>query len=108
MRDTKFEVNLTVKEAYDLLKSYDFGDVIHQELKELGNDKQFAVIIVEKYYIRVKNRVSLVIMIDNIDETTKIKAISSGAGRGVFSNFDWGASDDFENSVQKLFHDYIK
>lgn len=108
MNDTEFEISLSVKEAFDLLKANDFADLVDTEYKELGSDKQLGILIFEKYFMRVKNRVSLVVIIDNIDGYTKVKAIGSGGGTGFFSDFDWGASDSFEFSVERLFKEYLK
>lgn len=107
MKDTKFKINLCVKEAYDLLKGSGIADLVDCEYKELGHNKQLGILIYEKYFMRVKNRVSLVVIIDNIEGYTKVKAIGSGGGRGFVSDFDWGASDSFECDVERVFNKYL-
>ncbi|QVK17441.1 hypothetical protein KHQ81_11360 [Mycoplasmatota bacterium] len=108
MKNTEFEVNISVKEAFDLLEGSDIADLVDTEFKELGDGKQLGILIFGKYYMRVKNRVSLVVIIDNIDGYTKVKAIGSGGGRSFFTDFDWGASDSFENEVERLFNETLR
>ncbi len=107
MRDTIFKINLGVKEAFDLLKNSDFADLVEAEYKDAENGKQIGIIILEKYYIRVNSRVSLVVIMDNFAGDTVVKAVGTGGGRSVYDDFDWGASDSFEVSLMKLFKDYI-
>ncbi len=107
MNDTQFKIDLNVKDAFDLLRGSNFAELIDKEFKDLGNDKQLGILIYEKYFIRVSSRVSLVVIIDNLDGYTKVKAIGSGGGRGVGSDFDWGAADSFEISVEKLFKEHL-
>lgn len=107
MKNTQFKVDLSVLEAVRLLKRSSFADLVDQEIREVGNN-HLAILIFEKYFIRVSNRVSLVVIIDDFDGNSNIKAIASGGGRGVYSDFDWGASDSFEISVEKLFKEYLE
>lgn len=65
-----------------------------------------ATCTVEKHFVRAGNRLTLTVVADNFDGTTRVHSISGGGGEGLFS-FDWGASSSFENSAQKALKDYI-
>ncbi|WP_445486808.1 DUF6054 family protein [Niallia sp. 03133] len=49
--------------------------------------------------MRNSNYGSLTITIDNFSMHTKVHCVSSGHSQGVFFKFDWGAGNDFINSV---------
>lgn len=61
----------------------------------IQSDTVSYLIVFEKYFMRVKNRVSLSIMLSEINHKTEIIAIGSGAGQGAIFSFDWGSEEDF-------------
>jgi hypothetical protein len=102
-----FNVNLSPLRAFNLIKDNINGDLVDEEYREVGDGKYFGILVFEKYYMRVGNRASLVVIIDNIDGKTKVKSIGAGGGTGMFLSFDWGASDDFAYSVEEILKAYI-
>lgn len=76
-------------------------------LIDLGNNKYIGTMVFEKYYFRVSNRAALVVIIDNIKGTTGVRAISTGSSQDMIFNFDWGAADNFTNSVRNILEEYI-
>jgi hypothetical protein len=51
--------------------------------------------------MRVKNKVSLSIMLCEVNQQTQIIAIGSGAGFGVWGS-DWGSESDFVIDFTRL------
>ena len=50
--------------------------------------------------MRSSNRASLTVTIDNFEGETKVHAVASGSSEGMFMRFDWGAGNNFANSVE--------
>lgn len=73
----------------------------------MGNGIYIGTLIFEKYFMRVKNRVALVVIIDNIYGQTDVRSVSTGSSEGMIFNFDWGAADSFASSVHDILGDYI-
>lgn len=101
-----FKVNMDAKAAYELVKADQNSELVYEEIILEGEDF-VGIIIFEKYFIRVSNRAALTVIVDNTNGVTNIKAISTGSSQGMFFNFDWGASDDFANSVKNTFERYV-
>lgn len=101
-----FKVNLDVLKTYQLLLNEQDAILIDHELKTCG-ENNLAILVYEKYYFRVKNKVSLVIIVDDMDGYTRVKVLGTGGGTALSSNFDWGAGNHFENSVIHVLKDYI-
>lgn len=93
-------------------------DIIHTEVPKLALSLEFVdegytqgdnisyLIVYEKYFMRVKNRVSLSIMLSEVNERTQIVAIGSGAGQGALFSFDWGSEEDFVVDFTRLMETY--
>ncbi|MBO0602089.1 hypothetical protein I2483_10475 [Sporosarcina sp. E16_3] len=64
-------------------------------------------VVLEKYYMRSSNRASLTVTIDNLEGQTKVHAVASGSSEGMFMRFDWGAGNNFANSVESALGSYI-
>lgn len=107
MSKYNFKINISPKEAYELIKLDQNADLVHEEFIDLDNGKSIGTLIFEKYYIRAENRAALVVIIDNTKGYTDVRSISTGSSKGWFFNFDWGASDDFAYSVEKTLRSYI-
>lgn len=64
------------------------------------------VVVYEKYYHRVGNRLTLTVIIDNMRGVTHIRSIGGGGGNGVLFRFDWGASESFTNAAWEILGPY--
>ena len=62
-------------------------------------------LVFEKHYYRAGNRLTLTVIIDNLQGPTRVHTISGGGGEGFF-RFDWGASDSFENCAAEALAPY--
>ncbi|MBQ2767630.1 MAG: hypothetical protein IJF49_06090 [Clostridia bacterium] len=75
------------------------GELI--DIYSIGNDAsntQCTVLVFEKHYYRVGNRLTLTVTIDNLQGCTRVHTVGGGGGEGLF-RFDWGASESFEDVV---------
>lgn len=72
----------------------------------INSDSISYLIVYEKYYMRVKNRVSLSIMLSEVNARTEIIAIGSGAGQGALISFDWGSEEDFVYDFTRLMESF--
>jgi hypothetical protein len=66
-------------------------DKVHEELLE-ASDGAIGLAVYEQYFLRVDNRVALMIMADDLSGTTAVRIIATGASSNVFFSFDWGAT----------------
>ena len=57
--------------------------------------------------MRNSSRAGLTVSINDFEGVTKIASISSGSSQGLLLNFDWGAGDEFADSVRNVFSRYI-
>lgn len=93
--------------AFDIIKREQNADLVHEEIFDLGEGKFIGILIFEKYYFRASNRAALNVIIDNTKGYTDIRSISTGSSESLFFKFDWGASDNFARSVEKILKNYI-
>lgn len=107
MAEVSFKISITPKEAYDILQEDDSLDLVYDEFKRPVAEKEIAILIFEKYYFRSENRAALTVIIDNFNGVTSVTSIAAGSSKGIIFNFDWGAADNFAESVRKVFKDYI-
>ncbi len=66
-----------------------------------------TVMVFEKHYYRVSNRLTLTVVIDDFDDNTRVHCVSGGGGQSILFNFDWGAGGSFTSVVQKALAPYI-
>lgn len=100
-------------EPYDAVRLID--DKVSKSISGIKADQYItgdgtnivAVLVYEKYYYRVSNRLTLTVIIDKVGSRTHIRLVSTGGGQGVLFRFDWGASDSMENSVARALQQYI-
>lgn len=63
-----------------------------------------VVLLYEKHYYRVGNRLTLTVTLDDFTGKTRLHCASGGGGSGL-TNFDWGAAESFEEVVHNAFRD---
>ncbi|HHY77679.1 MAG TPA: hypothetical protein GX498_04110 [Clostridiales bacterium] len=107
MSQLNFNISLSPREAYNKLQDFDSAELVYDEFKSPGEGKYIAIMIFEKYFFRSENRAALTVIIDNFRNTTSVTAVAAGSSQGIIFNFDWGAADNFVESVRKFFKDYI-
>ena len=108
---TDFYVSITPQEAAQIINRYIVngsitGVLIDEYVNDNSTGKAVIVQVYEKHYYRVGNRLTLTVVIDNIDENTHIHVIGGGGGQGFF-RFDWGASDSFESCAYNALYEYV-
>ena len=82
------------------------GTLVDRYVRRIG-EHEVHVVVLEKYYMRSSNRASLTVTIDNLEGQTKVHAVASGSSEGMFMRFDWGAGNNFANSVESALGSYI-
>ena len=109
-KDSVF-INLSINSAIKLIKEKIEGRFITCKMvdkyKQSINEKVIYVIILEKYFIRVGNRVTVTIVIDDFDDKTRIHLKAAGGSDSNIMRFDWGAANKFENEVYTIFEKHI-
>ena len=73
--------------------------------KGAANGKKCTVLVYEKYYFRVKNYVTLTVVLDNFDGKTRVHMVGSGGGNGLL-NLDFCASNSFVSKVMDRLEQY--
>ncbi len=91
---------------HSLLEGSISGTLVDRYVRRIG-EHEVHVVVLEKYYMRSSNRASLTVTIDNLEGQTKVHAVASGGSEGMFMRFDWGAGNNFANSVESALGSYI-
>ena len=107
MNKKSVKVNILPFEVLEKVKNRINADLIHEEFHQVDNEKSIGTLVFEKYFMRVKNRVALVVITDNFSGNTNVRIISTASSEGIFFNFDWGASDSFIGDVEAILTDNI-
>lgn len=107
MSKKRFVVSISPEDVMKIVKDRQDADLIHEEFIHITPERGIGTLVFEKYYFRVKNRVALVIIVDNLSDRTDVRTISTGSSEGLFLNFDWGASGNFAESVKEILEDFI-
>lgn len=106
MATRSFTVSISPSAVYRIVSEWDGADLLHQELKDFGEQRSYATLVFEKYYFRNKSRAGLVVLCDNVAGETEVRIIATGSGDGLIFSFDWGAGEDFIDSVVQLLSEY--
>lgn len=111
MATNQFRVNLFPKDAANYIYDYVVngsitGTLIDNYTVYESNGVACMVMVFEKHYYRAGNRLTLTVVIDNLNSVTNVRSIGGGGGEGLFS-FDWGASENFSNCAKKALEAYI-
>ncbi|HJG96704.1 MAG TPA: DUF6054 family protein [Romboutsia timonensis] len=112
MNADNFKVNLSLRDTISKLDSGIVRESVTGERIDYhvitGNEDNGAILLVyEKYFSRVGNRITLTIVVDNLDGYTKVHSIGGGASQGMFLKFDWGASASFTSLPRSIFRNDI-
>lgn len=109
--ENTFYVSLTMGAAADCLNTDIVGGSISGELLDdytvnYEDGHMCRVLLFEKYYYRVGNRLTLTVVLDNADSKTRVHSVSGGGGNGALFNFDWGASESFAYAAINALEEY--
>ncbi|MEA4832809.1 hypothetical protein SDC9_107799 [bioreactor metagenome] len=83
------------------------GELVNDYNIQCENHCSVHVMVFEKYYSRVSNRLTLTVILDDVSGKTRVHYTSAGGGTGVLFRFDWGAADSFAESVRSALSDCI-
>lgn len=107
MSVVKLNVDISPRETFNILVKKINADLIYKEIDSIDDEREFAILVFEKYYFRSKNRAALTVVIDSFQGITLVRAIAAGSSQGMIFDFDWGAGEDFARSVKKILKKYI-
>lgn len=108
MNSDNFKVNLSLRDAISkldagIIRQSVTGERIDYHVITGDEDNGAILIVYEKYFQRVGNRITLTVVIDNLDGQTKIHSVGGGAAQGMFLKFDWGSSKSFTSLPRDIF-----
>ncbi|MHA6252774.1 DUF6054 family protein [Oceanobacillus sp. CAU 1775] len=76
--------------------------LVFNDHKRIGdNNLEMFVMVFDKFFLRTNSNASLTVTIDNINEITIVKCISTGGGSGLLQ-LSWGTSRDFITLVKNV------
>ena len=107
-----FKVSISLIDTIERLENHVIRESVTGEKIDhhviTGNEENGAVLLVfEKYFSRVGNRITLTVVVDNLSGVTKVHSIGGGAAQGMFFKFDWGASGSFASLPRNVLESYI-
>ena len=92
----------TVQQIKTLFPSTGLSVQLVDEAHRLMSGSETHLLVFEKYFMRVKNYVSLSIMVTGDQGVTDVYAIGSGAGNDALFGFDWGSEGDIVASFSTI------
>lgn len=107
MSTIAFNVTINPEETLRIIKQNHTASLVYDEYIDLNDGKGIGTLIYEKYFIRNSNRAALTVICDNVQGRTEVRAIATGSSQSMFFNLDWGASNEFANSIQRILKDFI-
>jgi len=92
--------------ALELNERFSKSGISCEWVDEARNTSGDTILLVfEKYFMRVKNRVSVSILIYPFNDGIKVDVIGSGGEQGAFLSFDWGSEDSIVQSAGNILLD---
>ncbi|MGM9985796.1 MAG: DUF6054 family protein [Bacillaceae bacterium] len=106
MATKKMKASIRPNQVREILRNVNsLGDIIHVESIEY-DDREIVIMVFQKYYMRNSSQAALTVIAENTGDATEITAISTGSSQGMIFKFDWGASDDYAQSVLDILSEY--
>lgn len=102
-------INLTINEAIEKIENSNIGLTfsIHDARKiSFPNNKKCIILVGSKYYYRVRNYVSAIVILENSNVKTAVHIMTSGGGDNVLG-FDGGAESEFKAEIESVFEENI-
>lgn len=101
-------INLSVEEAENLIEKSNLGmsfTIRGKRKINFNENKKCTIIIAEKYFYMVKSYISATIIIDNVENNTRVQICVSGAGETLIG-FEYGREEKFYKQIEEIFKDY--
>lgn len=104
-------ISIPIEETIDLIYNAVVngsvtGEMIDQYEINSFDNKKCVVMVFDKHYYRAGNRLTLTVIIDDLEGNTRVHYVGGGGGQGLFK-FDWGAADSFEGIIPRALAGYI-
>ena len=112
MATSDFNVSISPSAAMNIITDYilnssSSGEIIDSYSIPCNDGKECCFAVIEKYYHRAGNRLTLSIVISDIAGATHVHAVAGGAGQGAFFKFSWYAEEDFSEAAEKALKNYM-
>lgn len=112
MATSDFNVSISPSAAMNIITDYILnrnisGEVIDSYSIPCPDGKECCFTVLEKYYQRAGNRLTLSVVISNITGVTHVHSVAGGGGQGVLWKFSWGAEESFSEAAEKALEKYI-
>jgi len=96
------KVAISVADAASIVKNeLDRGGDRIEEQVISAEGKTAILLSYEEYFMRTDSKIGITVLIEDIDGTTAVRAISAGGGRGAILKLGFGANGDYEKRVGK-------
>ena len=112
MATSDFNVSVSPSAAMNIITDYILnssisGEIIDSYSIPCTDGKECCFAVLEKYYQRAGNRLTLSILIRVIAGAPHVHAVASGAGHGAFFKFSWYAEENFSEAAEKALKNYM-
>jgi len=97
------KVSISPAEAAALVRSEldRGGDKIEEQMIN-ADGKTIFLLSYEEYFMRTDSKIGITVLIEDIEGSTAVRAISAGGGRGALLKLGFGANGDYEKRVNKV------
>ena len=111
MEGNTISVSCTIAECEDLIcRAIVGGSITGERIDRYEvpgpEDRRCVVLVFEKHYWRVGNRLTLTAVLDDFSGVTRVHLVGGGGGDGLF-RFDWGAADSFAGAAANALRPYL-
>lgn len=106
MAKMEFKVSLPPLEIQEIIEKKIQEELVFSDEYYLENEKCILIRIYNKYYMRMRNDIGLVIIYENTTGKNLIKMITTSSGDGLLSA-NLGAGENFIKKVKNIIDDYI-
>lgn len=106
MEETDFYVSIAIGQVVEKIKGQ-LEDSLTMTLvseyeRKTPQGNTLCVLVLEKHYFRVGNRLTLTVVMDDWEGRTHVHAVSGGGSESFFTRNDWGAGEDFVQLFEKM------
>lgn len=100
MINKTLKVNLSPQKVMNVIKNNMDAYLTHEETHQVDESKFVGAMIYKKHVFRSKDSVALIFLINNLEDNTNVKIISTSPSvTGGFVKYETGKNEDFIDNV---------
>lgn len=111
MEENTLYINADIDDFAEFLEGYllnNFYTISLLDKYEISaGTNKIVTFVFEEYFMRVGNRLTLTVVIDNISDMLRIHYKAGGGQTGIVFDFDYGAAGDFEEELCSAVEEYV-